>query len=143
MERAMTSTSKARAALVALAFCLSPFTAATAAEKWDLYVYNAVSTVAAVKGMNTVIEQIEKKPAANWPSVFGGLLLMIAGGLIMSVSAFWSGQIIGRLVAGTGAVIIIINVQVTKMATDWFADREIASAMAIFVNSWPTGLALH
>ncbi len=34
--------------------------AATAEENWNLYVYNAVSTVAAVKGLNTTIEQIEK-----------------------------------------------------------------------------------
>jgi nitrate/nitrite transporter NarK len=30
----------------------------------------------------------------------------------------------------------------SKMVTDWFAGREIATAMAIFVNSWPAGIAL-
>ena len=30
----------------------------------------------------------------------------------------------------------------TKMVTDWFAGREIATAMAIFVNSWPAGVAI-
>jgi TRAP-type C4-dicarboxylate transport system substrate-binding protein len=34
---------------------------AIAAEKWDLYVYNPVSTVSAVKGLNTAIEQIERE----------------------------------------------------------------------------------
>ncbi len=34
---------------------------AAASEKWNLYVYNAVSTVAAVKGMNKMIEEIEKE----------------------------------------------------------------------------------
>src|SRR5215468_6167896 len=34
---------------------------ATAAENWDLYIYNPVATVSAVKGMNTIIEQIEKE----------------------------------------------------------------------------------
>jgi TRAP-type C4-dicarboxylate transport system substrate-binding protein len=34
---------------------------AMAAENWDLYVYNPVATVAAVKGINTIIEQIEKE----------------------------------------------------------------------------------
>jgi cyanate permease len=33
-------------------------------------------------------------------------------------------------------------VQTTKMVADWFAAREIATAMAIFVNSWPAGIAL-
>jgi MFS family permease len=28
------------------------------------------------------------------------------------------------------------------MVTDWFAGREIATAMAIFVNSWPAGIAM-
>jgi TRAP-type C4-dicarboxylate transport system substrate-binding protein len=48
-------------AATALVFCLTPFTPAVSAEKWDLYVYNAVSTVAAVKGLNTVIDQIDKE----------------------------------------------------------------------------------
>jgi TRAP-type C4-dicarboxylate transport system substrate-binding protein len=46
------------AALAGLAFGMRP---ARAAEKWDLYVYNAVSTVAAVKGMAKVSEEIEKE----------------------------------------------------------------------------------
>lgn len=33
---------------------------ANAAESWNIYVYNAVSTVAAVKGLNSAIEQVEK-----------------------------------------------------------------------------------
>src|SRR3954467_6382038 len=58
----MISMNSARAlAITFLAICLAPFSPALSAEKWDLYVYNAVSTVAAVKGLNTVIEQIEKE----------------------------------------------------------------------------------
>jgi MFS family permease len=30
----------------------------------------------------------------------------------------------------------------TKMIADWFAGKEIATAMAIFVNSWPTGIGI-
>jgi predicted MFS family arabinose efflux permease len=30
----------------------------------------------------------------------------------------------------------------TKMVADWFAGREIITAMALFVNSWPLGLAI-
>jgi TRAP-type C4-dicarboxylate transport system substrate-binding protein len=52
-------------AATALAFYLMPYSPATAAEKWDLYIYNPVSTVAAVKGLNTVIEQIEKETAGE------------------------------------------------------------------------------
>jgi MFS family permease len=57
-------------------------------------------------------------------TVLGALLLMLAG----------------RLVAGAGGV--IVSVQLTKMLTDWFAGREIATAMAILVNSWPAGIAV-
>jgi TRAP-type transport system periplasmic protein len=38
---------------------------AMAAENWDLYVYNPVATVAAVKGINVIIEQIEKETAGE------------------------------------------------------------------------------
>jgi MFS family permease len=73
-------------------------------------------------------------------TVLAGLVLMLAGGLMMSFATTWNGQIVGRLVSGTGGV--LLNVQMTKMVTDWFAGREIATAMAIFVNSWPAGLAI-
>src|SRR5689334_22948104 len=51
------------AAMSILAFALSSRgpTVAAAAENWDLYIYNPVATVAAVKGMNVIIEQIEKE----------------------------------------------------------------------------------
>jgi TRAP-type C4-dicarboxylate transport system substrate-binding protein len=52
-------------AATVLAFCLTPFTPVVSAERWDFYVYNAVSTVAAVKGLNTVIEQIDKETAGE------------------------------------------------------------------------------
>jgi MFS family permease len=73
-------------------------------------------------------------------TVLGALLLMLLGGLAMAFSDSWNGQIAGRLVAGAGGV--LLNVQMTKMVTDWFAGKEIATAMAIFVNSWPAGVAI-
>ena len=73
-------------------------------------------------------------------TVLAALLLMLCGGLAMAVSQSWSVQMAGRLVAGGGGV--LLNVQMTKMVADWFAGKEIATAMAIFVNSWPAGVAL-
>ena len=73
-------------------------------------------------------------------TVLGALLLMLLGGLAMAFSDSWNGQIAGRLVAGAGGV--LLNVQMTKMVADWFAGKEIATAMAIFVNSWPAGVAI-
>jgi MFS family permease len=68
------------------------------------------------------------------------LMLMLIGGLAMAFGDSWSWQIAGRVVAGAGGV--LLNVQFTKMITDWFAGKEIATAMAVFVNSWPAGIAL-
>ena len=69
-----------------------------------------------------------------------GLLLMLIGSLVMAFGDVWGFQIAGRLVAGAGGV--LLSVQLTKMVTDWFAGYEIATAMGIFVNSWPVGIAL-
>lgn len=74
------------------------------------------------------------------PAVLTGLALMFLGGLLMAFWPSWSAQVCGRLLAGLGGV--LLNVIMSKMVTDWFAGREIASAMAIFVNSWPVGIAL-
>lgn len=73
-------------------------------------------------------------------TVLGALVLMLIGQVAMVLSDSWGWQIAGRLVAGAGGV--LLNVQMTKMVTDWFAGREIATAMAVFVNSWPAGIAL-
>jgi predicted MFS family arabinose efflux permease len=72
--------------------------------------------------------------------VLGALLSMLIGSLAMAMASSWSVQIAARLVAGAGGV--VLSVQLTKMLTDWFAGREIATAMAIFVNSWPAGIAV-
>ncbi len=74
------------------------------------------------------------------PTVVAGLLMMLAGELSMAASTSWSVQMAGRLVAGTGGV--LVNVLMTKMLADWFTGREIATAMAVFVNSWPVGIAV-
>ena len=73
-------------------------------------------------------------------TVLAGLLMMLAGELLMTASTSWSLQIGGRLIAGTGGV--LLNVLMTKMVADWFAGREIATAMAIYINSWPAGIAI-
>ena len=74
------------------------------------------------------------------PTVMASLLLMLIGELMMALSSLWTIQISGRLISGAGGV--MFNVQMTKMVADWFAGQEIATAMAIFVNSWPAGIAL-
>jgi MFS family permease len=69
-----------------------------------------------------------------------GLAVMTVGSLIVAQSTSFAGAAIGRVLCGSGA--IVLNVLVAKMTTDWFAGREIASAMAVLVSSWPIGLAM-
>jgi len=64
---------------------------------------------------------------------------MIIGGCMMAFSSFWIGQIVGRFVSGIGGV--LMAVLMTKMVADWFVGKELSTAMAIFVNSWPIGIA--
>jgi predicted MFS family arabinose efflux permease len=72
--------------------------------------------------------------------VVAGLALMIVGGALMGISSWIPLIACGRLLSGTGAV--LMNVLLTKMVADWFAGREIATAMALLVTSWPAGIAL-
>ena len=72
--------------------------------------------------------------------VVAGLALMVVGGALMGMGASFTALACGRVLSGTGAV--LMNVLLTKMVADWFAGREIATAMAILVTSWPVGIAL-
>ena len=72
--------------------------------------------------------------------VLVGLALMTAGGALMAVSEIWAGQLAGRLIAGLGGV--LLNVLMTKMVADWFSGQEISFSLAVFVNSWPIGIAV-
>lgn len=73
-------------------------------------------------------------------AVAAGMTLMLAGGLAAALLPDWTAQVAGRLVAGLGGV--LLNVLMTKMVADWFAGRELSTAMGLFVNSWPIGIAL-
>jgi predicted MFS family arabinose efflux permease len=68
------------------------------------------------------------------------LVLMAAGGVLAGMAEDRSTLLIGRLIAGSGAV--VLTVLMTKMVTDWFAGREIVLAMAAFMNSFPIGIGL-
>jgi predicted MFS family arabinose efflux permease len=69
-----------------------------------------------------------------------GLALMIVGGLIFAFGESYLAGFAGRLVSGTGAV--LFNLVLTKMVTDWFAGREIVTAMGVILASWPFGIGL-
>jgi predicted MFS family arabinose efflux permease len=72
--------------------------------------------------------------------VITALVLMAIGGLIMGLNDSYALTIGGRLLSGMGG--IFLNVLLTKMVADWFAGKEIITAMAILMSSWPFGISL-
>lgn len=73
------------------------------------------------------------------PVIAFGMALMLVGAVLMIAVPTWEAQMAGRLLAGVGGV--LLNVLMSKVVSDQFAGREIATAMGIFVNSWPVGIA--
>jgi predicted MFS family arabinose efflux permease len=68
-----------------------------------------------------------------------GIALMVVGGLLTAAGEYPL-VLAGRLISGVGAV--LLNVLVTKMIMDWFAGREIGTALAVLVASWPVGIGI-
>jgi MFS family permease len=68
-----------------------------------------------------------------------GLALMLLGGLLTGVAHEFGWAFAGRLMSGVGS--ILLNIVLTKMATDWFAEDRLVLAMAILMASWPFGIA--
>lgn len=74
------------------------------------------------------------------PVVILACWFMAAGAALMAITDDWSLFLAGHFLAGLGGV--LINILMTKMASDWFVGAEITTALAIFINSWPLGIAL-
>jgi predicted MFS family arabinose efflux permease len=72
--------------------------------------------------------------------VIASLGFMSMGGLIMGVDEVYTLVVTGRMICGVGAV--LLNVVLTKMVADWFSGKEIVTAMAVLVSSWPFGIGL-
>jgi len=69
-----------------------------------------------------------------------GLALMSLGGFATAASHSFSLTALGRVASGTGGV--LLNVMLTKMVADWFAGRELATAMSVMLTSWPMGIGV-
>jgi len=69
-----------------------------------------------------------------------GAAMMAAGGFVMGLGDSYEIALLGRVLSGTGSV--FLTVLVTKIVADWFSGREIVTALAILMNSWPVGIAL-
>ncbi|MEX0281553.1 MAG: CynX/NimT family MFS transporter [Arenibacterium sp.] len=73
-------------------------------------------------------------------TVVASLTLMVLGGVMVAYASTLGWAIAGRVVSGIGGV--VVNVLMTKMVIDWFAGRNVSTALAIFISSWPLGIAL-
>jgi MFS family permease len=72
--------------------------------------------------------------------VVAGLALMIAGGAVTAGAGGFGTAVTGRLLSGVGAV--VMNILLAKIVSDWFSGKELSTAMAIMLTSWPVGLGL-
>jgi MFS family permease len=72
--------------------------------------------------------------------VVAGLILMVAGGVVTAAAGSFGGAVSGRLLSGVGAV--VMNILLATMVSAWFAGKELSTAMAIMLTSWPVGLGL-
>jgi MFS family permease len=72
--------------------------------------------------------------------VLAGLALLTVGAVLFASSTHYSIAAAGRLLSGAGGV--LLTVQLPKITTDWFAGREISTAMGILIPTWPLGIAI-
>ena len=68
------------------------------------------------------------------------LLCLAAGGVVAALAQGFGHLALGRLACGAGFV--LSTIYLTKMTADWFAGKELATAMGMLVMSWPLGIAL-
>ena len=72
--------------------------------------------------------------------VLTALGLMTLGGAGLTVAGSLPVAAAGRLVSGAGGV--LLTIQAAKIVTDWFAGRELATALGVMLAAWPLGIAL-
>jgi predicted MFS family arabinose efflux permease len=71
-------------------------------------------------------------------TVIWSLGIMVIGGLLTAGSGSFAMAAVGRLLSGAGGV--LMNMALLKLTADWFAERELATAMGDMITAWPVGL---
>ncbi len=69
-----------------------------------------------------------------------GLVLLALGGVSAIIATSFSMFAVARFICGIGFV--VTTIYFTKMVADWFDGKELATAMAVLVMSWPFGIAM-
>ncbi|CAM9379865.1 unnamed protein product, partial [Phaeothamnion confervicola] len=68
------------------------------------------------------------------------LSLMLVSSLLFAATESYAVMVVARLVGGSGAA--VLTTQGLKVVTDWFAGREISTAMAINAASFGLGIGM-
>jgi MFS family permease len=71
-------------------------------------------------------------------TVVCSLAVMALGGLLTAWSETFLTAAAGRVLSGSAAV--LMNMAIIKLTADWFAEREMATAMAVMLTAWPVGV---
>jgi MFS family permease len=72
--------------------------------------------------------------------VIAGLALMVIGGALTAAAGSFGMAVAGRVVSGIGAV--LMNILLARLTADWFAGKELSTALSVMLTSWPVGLGL-
>jgi MFS family permease len=74
------------------------------------------------------------------PTLLGAIGLLAAGTGLLAASPSFAVAVAARLLGGAGGT--LLTMQVAKIATDWFAGRELATAVGLLIGTFPLGVAL-
>jgi len=69
-----------------------------------------------------------------------GLVFLALGGASAIIATNFGMFAFARIICGIGFV--VTTIYFTKMVADWFDGKELATAMAVLVMSWPFGIAM-
>jgi MFS family permease len=72
-------------------------------------------------------------------ALMGAMVLLAIGTSMLAASDRFSVAVVARLVSGAGGT--LLTMQVAKMTTDWFAGRELSTAIGILLGTFPLGIA--
>jgi len=72
--------------------------------------------------------------------VLAGLLFMMVGGALTAAAPDFVTACAGQTLTGIGAS--VLNIFLAKIVADWFAGRELRTAMGVMLTAWPVGIGL-
>lgn len=73
-------------------------------------------------------------------TLLAALGLLVLGTGLLAASSGFAVALIARVLSGAGGT--LLTMQVAKIATDWFAGRELSTAIGVLLGTFPLGVAL-